>query len=98
MAKQFTVITANQKIMAVVGQKTTLVNASPNNVFLVDDATNTALNPTDQEAPQLPYEAKQAVLNALYSLAPGASKSLAAGTYALSFDYSPSQSVVLITE
>lgn len=98
MAKTFTVITTNQKISAVVGQKTTIVNASPNNIFLVDDATNAALNPTDTEAEELPYPAKQAVLNALYSIAPGASKSLAAGSYNLSFDYSPAQSVVVITE
>ncbi|WP_262887037.1 hypothetical protein [Spirosoma arboris] len=38
------------------------------------------------------------MLNALYSIAPGASKALAAGTYNLSFAFSFGSSAVLVVE
>ncbi|MVM34874.1 hypothetical protein GO755_32900 [Spirosoma sp. HMF4905] len=54
MAKVFTVISESQVITAKVGDKTTLVNASTGNIFLTDDATNTALNPTNPELQPIP--------------------------------------------
>ncbi|GAB4043130.1 hypothetical protein [Spirosoma litoris] len=91
MAKTFTVINSAGVITAKVGDKTTVVNASASNAFLTDDAIDTALA-------SLPYEAKQAVLNSLYSLAPGASKALSAGSYNLSFAMGFGSSAVLVVE
>ena len=93
MAKTLKVLSEAQSVTPKVGDKTTIINASSGNIFITDEATDTALN-------SLPYLEKMAVLNSLYSLTPGASKSLstANGAVNVSFAMGFGQSAVLLVE
>ncbi|WP_080057280.1 hypothetical protein [Spirosoma aerolatum] len=83
MAKLFTSITESGQVVAPVAAKSTLINTGSRNMFLTTTETDTALS-------GLSDEAKQGVKNALYGIKPGEAKSLAAGTYNLTLDWSGS--------
>ena len=89
MAKVFVVIEEPQAI--VTAGRSTFINSCPVNAYLTDDETDTALA-------ALSFDAKQAVLNSLYRLKPGESKKPVSGTYNVSFDYTFSPSLVIVTE
>lgn len=91
MPKIFSRIGSSGFIPAIVGAKTTIVNAGPTSIYVVDDDTQDAmkdLSPNEQKA----------VLKALYAIEPGKSKNLAAGSYFLDLGDSLQPSVILIVE
>lgn len=89
MSKLFVSLLVSGIITVPGGAKTTLVNTGTNNLFLTSDETEEALE-------ALEYSQQTAVKNSLYSIAPGASKSLATGTYNLTLQ--PGCSAALLTE
>lgn len=91
MPKSFIPISEDKTVTAKVGDKTTIINTGTSSVFVTDADTDQALE-------ILEYGPKQSVLNALFALKPGETRSLKTGTYNVSITQGFGGSAVLFIE
>ncbi|GAB3970846.1 hypothetical protein GCM10028806_19620 [Spirosoma terrae] len=89
MPKTFTLINQAGPVVAPVAAKSVLINTSDSNLLVTNEEIDEAIK-------NLPFSAKNAVLNALYAVKPGSSLSLTAGTHTVAFVSSVGTAVLLV--